>query len=107
MEAATMSAAEANRQRRDERVARVREQFEEWEPMFSPWRHGGWYVDNVRYASGAVGCVTNKACGPDGVFDGKWRIACDERAGDHTYRTRDDAARAERLIALASHFENA
>ena len=22
---------------------------ETWEPIFSPWRHGGWYVDNVRY----------------------------------------------------------
>jgi hypothetical protein len=25
---------------------------------YSPWRHGGWYVNEVRYPSGAVGCVS-------------------------------------------------
>src|SRR5580700_4881304 len=30
----------------------------DWSPVYSPWRHGGWYVDNVRYPSGAVGCVS-------------------------------------------------
>lgn len=59
---------------------------------YSPWRHGGWYVDNVRYPSGAVGCVSRN------YPDGKWRIACDSRQGDHTYRTRDEAAWAERAL---------
>lgn len=69
--------------------------------VYSRWRHGGWYVDNVRYPSGAVGCVTRQMVNPaTGKPDGKWRIACDSREGDYTYRTRDEAAAAERdLIA--------
>lgn len=66
-----------------------------WAPRFSPWRHGGWYVSNVRYPSGAVGCVSRN------YPDGKWRIVCDKREGDHTYPSRDEAARAEREITLA------
>ncbi len=73
--------------------------------IYSEWRHGGWYVDNVRYPSGAVGCVSRN------YKDRKWRIVCDSREGsfpggpnDHTYRTRDEAAAAERdLIALAEY----
>lgn len=61
---------------------------------YSEWRHGGWYVDNVRYPSGAVGCVSRN------YPDRKWRIVCDSRDVDHTYPSRDAAARAEReLIA--------
>ena len=30
-----------------------------WEAQYSKWRHGGWYVTNVRYIGGAVGCVSN------------------------------------------------
>jgi hypothetical protein len=59
---------------------------------YSPWRHGGWYVHNVRYPSGAIGCVSRN------YDDGKWRIVCDPRPNAHqlhTYRTRDEAARAE------------
>lgn len=61
---------------------------------YSKWRHGGWYVHEVRYPSGAIGCVYKGT-------DGRWRIACDPRPGgrDYTYRTRDDAARAEQLLA--------
>ena len=66
-----------------------------WTPTYSPWRHGGWYVDNVHYPSGAVGCVSRN------YADRKWRIACDERDGDHTYPNRDAAARAEHDITLA------
>ena len=40
---------------------------------YSPWRHGGWYVDNIRYPSGAVGCVSRN------YRDRKWRIVCDPR----------------------------
>lgn len=66
---------------------------------YSPWRHGGWYVDNVRYPSGAVGCVSSKMINPaTGEPDGRWRIACDSREGDHSYRTRDEAAWAERCL---------
>ena len=57
-------------------------------------RHGGWYVVNVRYPSGAVGCVSRN------YPDRQWRIVCDSRLGDYTYRTREEAARAEQeLIA--------
>lgn len=67
-----------------------------WEPAFSPWRHGGWYVDNLRYPSGAVGCVSRN------YPDKKWRIACDPRPFDEqpTFPNRIAAARGERdLIA--------
>lgn len=75
----------------------------EWQPTYEKWRHGGWYVTNVRYPSGAVGCVTRN------YADKKWRIACDPREGsypggpnDHTYPNRDAAARAERELTLVS-----
>jgi len=71
-----------------------------WVPDFSAWRHGGWYVHNIRYPSGAVGCVSRN------YPDRKWRIACDHRPGsfyggpdDHTYASRIAAARAEREVA--------
>lgn len=65
--------------------------------QYSAWRHGGWYVDNVRYPSGAIGCVSRN------YADGKWRIACDPRPFDQqpTFKSRDDAARAEWLLANA------
>lgn len=72
----------------------------DWHPSYSKWRHGGWYVDNLHYPSGACGCVSNN------YPDKKWRIACDGRRtdlgvpGDHTFPSRDAAARAEREIIL-------
>lgn len=69
-----------------------------WEPSYSPWRHGGWYVHNVQHMKGGCGCVSNN------YPDKKWRIACDERRGnlgepgDFTFRTRDEAAKAERAL---------
>lgn len=75
---------------------------DDWQPSFSPWRHGGWYVHNVRYPSGACGCVSRN------YTDRRWRIACDPRPGsypggpnDHTYPSRDAAARAERDLVAA------
>lgn len=68
----------------------------DWTPEFSSWRHGGWYVDNLQYPSGAVGCVSNN------YPDHKWRIACDPRpfAEQPTFANRVDAAFGERdLIA--------
>lgn len=63
--------------------------------MYTKWRHGGWYT-NVRYPSGACGCVSRN------YPDKKWRIVCDPRRkgnlneeGDFTYKTRDEAALAE------------
>jgi hypothetical protein len=68
----------------------------EWTPSYAPWRHGGWYVTNIRYPSGACGCVSNN------YSDGKWRIVCENTGptsapeeGDRTFPTRDAAARAE------------
>lgn len=75
---------------------------EAWQPQYSPWRHGGWYVDNVRYPSGAVGCVSRN------YADRKWRIACDDRPDAFerfTYPNRDAAARAEYELAQAAHAE--
>jgi hypothetical protein len=71
-----------------------------WNPAYTPWRHGGWYVSNLRYPSGAIGCVSNN------YPDGKWRIVCDPRRqdlagpGDITFPTRDAAARAEYALAM-------
>jgi len=63
----------------------------DFKPNYSKWRHGGWYVDNVRYASGAVGCVSRN------YPDRKWRIVCDPRpfAAQPTFASRDEAAFAE------------
>lgn len=72
----------------------------EWAPEYERWRHGGWYVTNVRYRSGAIGCVSKN------YEDGKWRIVCHPDAGDlakaPTFPSRDAAARAERELAAAS-----
>jgi hypothetical protein len=62
---------------------------------YSPWRHGGWYVNEVQYPSGAIGCVSRN------YPDRKWRIVCDEREGDHTYASRTKAAKAERDLIAA------
>lgn len=62
---------------------------------YSPWRHGGWYVNNVRYPGGGVGCVSRN------YPDRQWRIACDPRPFETqpTFASRDAAALAEwRLI---------
>ncbi|MFP3637678.1 hypothetical protein [Paraburkholderia sp. SIMBA_054] len=76
---------------------------QDWQPSFSPWRHGGWYVHNVRYPAGSIGCVSNN------YRDKKWRIVCDPRRGDlgepgdHTFKTRNAAARAEFELAAEAH----
>lgn len=64
---------------------------------YTKWRHGGWYVPGIQYASGAIGCVSNN------YPDGKWRIVCDEREPQPTFKTRDEAAAAEYAIAQASN----
>lgn len=64
---------------------------------YDRWRHGGWYVLEVRYPGGAIGCVSRN------YPDRKWRIVCDRRPGDITYRSRDAAARAEYQLARAQH----
>lgn len=69
-----------------------------WVPAYTQWRHGGWYVRNVQYPSGGCGCVSNN------YDDGAWRIVCDGRRqalgepGDFVFKTRDEAARAEREL---------
>lgn len=71
---------------------------EEWTPSFSQWRHGGWYITNVRYPNGAIGCVSNN------YADSKWRVVCDSRRvgldvpGDFSFNTREEAAMAEREL---------
>ena len=69
--------------------------------FFSPWRHGGWYIHNIRYPNGSCGCVSNN------YPDKQWRIVCDTRRGalgeegDFTFSTRDAAARAEFELVAA------
>lgn len=60
-----------------------------WQPEYERWRHGGWYVTNVHYPCGAIGCVHNNA------GDGKWYIENDP--SKTAFPTRDAAARAERV----------
>lgn len=68
-------------------------------PIYSRWRHGGWYVSNVVYPGGACGCVSNN------YDDKKWRIVCDPRRdklgekGDFTFPSRHAAACAELVLA--------
>lgn len=66
----------------------------EFQGAYSRWRHGGWYVHNVVYPSGAIGCVSNN------YLDRKWRIACDPRPFNNqpTFDSRDDAAYAEHIL---------
>lgn len=68
-----------------------------WTPAYDYWRHGGSYVTNVVYPSGAVGCIASARHSRSGRFE----IACAPAGHDETYRTRDAAARAEAEIALA------
>ncbi|MCO5073864.1 MAG: hypothetical protein M9944_21935 [Rhizobiaceae bacterium] len=70
---------------------------------YERWRHGGWTVFNIHYPSGAVGCVSNN------YHDRKWRIACDPRPFEEqpTFRTRDEAALAEWLLAQREKIANA
>lgn len=70
-------------------------------PEYSPWRHGGWYVDNLHYPSGAVGCVARYNNGKE------WRIACDERRDVPIFRSRDEAARAEAVLVMQEWAERA
>jgi hypothetical protein len=71
----------------------------DFEPEYEPWRHGGWYVFGVRHKNGGTGCVSRN------FPDRKWRIVCDSRGGDHTYKNRDEAARAEYALTRAGVIE--
>lgn len=79
----------------------ARQNDEDWTPEYESWRHGGWYVTNLRYPSGACGCVSRN------YEDKKWRIACDPRpfADQPTFKNRDDAARGERDLVNELYFE--
>lgn len=76
---------------------------QKWTPEYARWRHGGWYVSNITYPSGACGCVSNS------YPDKKWRVVCDDRRnalgepGDFTFPSRDAAARAEFALANATN----
>lgn len=73
----------------------------EWTPVYSYWRHGGSYVDNLPYPSGAVGCIASARR----THSGRFELACPpadaEWTGPRTFRTRDAAARAEASYALS------
>ena len=70
-----------------------------WKPAYSSWRNGGWYVNNLFYPSGAVGCIVSARHTEDGLF----RIACDPRPADKQvgYRTREAATYVERGMVLS------
>ena len=59
---------------------------------YSRWRHGGWYIVNVRYPKRRVRLRL-----PKNYEDRKWRIVCDPRPFDErpTFKTREEAATAE------------
>lgn len=65
---------------------------------YERWRHGGWYVPDVRYPSGAIGCVSRN------YDDRRWRIVCDPRGfgpSGPTFKARTAAAQAEYELAQA------
>ena len=66
-----------------------------FDPIFRTVRGRGAYVLNIRYPSGAVGCV---------VRDGSrgYAVACpwDEDSGRKRFRSRTDAARYEHAHVL-------
>jgi hypothetical protein len=71
---------------------------QEFTPQYSQWRHGGWYVHNIRWPNGGCGCVSNN------YPDKKWRIVCHpDPDGGPTFKTRDEAAKAE--LKLVSTME--
>lgn len=76
---------------------------EGWQPSYEAWRHGGWYVTNVRYPSGAVGCVSRN------YSDRKWRVVCEGTgpgvAGDQVFPSRDAAAVAELAAAAREAYK--
>lgn len=63
---------------------------------YEPWRHGGSYTA-VTYPGGAVGCIASARHTASKRFE----IACDPRPERDTYRTRDEAAHAERELVLS------
>lgn len=81
-----------NRINREKRIQQMNQP--DWQPEFSSWRHGGWYVGNLCYPSGAVGCVSRN------YDDKKWRIVCDPRPFDEqpTFPNRIAAAFGEREL---------
>lgn len=70
---------------------------------YERWRHGGWYVCDIRYPSGAVGCVSRN------YTDRKWRVVCLNTGpgspDDRTFPNREAAAAAEWEIAKAEWAE--
>lgn len=73
---------------------------------YDRWRHGGWYwfAGGVRWPEGGCGCVSRQMLNPaTGRADRKWRIVCDPRGTDHTYASRDAAARAEYNLMIEAH----
>lgn len=88
-----------NRENTLRRYRLFRDQFEAgtWEPMYSPWRHGGSYVDNIVHVSGAVGCIASDRHTTSGRFE----IACPPEGHAETYKTRRAAAIAEAELVLA------
>jgi hypothetical protein len=81
------------------RQSKKRMTMEEFNPTFLKWRHGGWYVTNVRYPNGAIGCVSRN------YPDGKWRIVCDERKSPPTFPNRHTAALAEHELTKRKETE--
>ena len=59
-------------------------------------RRGPNSYTNVRYPSGAVGCITSARY----TISGRFHITCDPRGTEHSYKTRKEAAHAERQIVL-------
>lgn len=69
-----------------------------WTPTYSPWRHGGSYVDNIVYPSGAVGCIASARHTASKQFE----IACPPSWPGDQFKTRDAAAYAEAQLALGA-----
>jgi len=75
--------------------ARAEMERDDWEPAYSPWRHGGSYVVNIVFPQGGCGCIVSARH----TRSGKFESACfRDEVGQH--RTRRAAAFAEREHAM-------
>lgn len=86
-----MSESEKNRINRELRRKEMERVI--WTPRYSHWRHGGSYVTNIVFPSGACGCIASAAH----TRSGKFESACFDLG---TFPTRQAAAFAERAYAM-------
>lgn len=67
-----------------------------WRPRFAKSRYGGYFITNLYYPDGAVGCIVSARH----TASGKFELACPPAGYDKKFRTRKEAAYAELALVL-------